>query len=395
MGIPDNNAEPLYSSEKHGRWLWLGMALAFLLLPSPAVLAIPEELAKGNYAILAALLFPVAATWMGWMAWQSFREWSRFGATPLYPDPAPGCAGGQVGGSVMIPRSSGPGEFRATLQCVHVRISGSGKRRNRNETVRWQENQPTFVEPFNSGLRVRFVFDVPGDLPASSEKDRDYHLWRLSLNGRCAGVTLTRQFELPVVQGTDQAGEPLPQAERRRMQTSERARRLEEAQSQIQVTPVAGGLELYSAAGRNLHLAVTLVVMGFLFSGAAGFMISAGDAPVLLPLAFTLFGVPMILGGIISAGRSLRVRIADGRIHQVRYVLGYPVWRRAGELTCASQLDLRKGGSVNKAGETVIFYHLQARVGERSLRVAEGLRGRQLAETFRDAVARMAHLRQD
>lgn len=29
-------AEPIHSSEKAIRWLWLVMALAFLLLPSPA-----------------------------------------------------------------------------------------------------------------------------------------------------------------------------------------------------------------------------------------------------------------------------------------------------------------------------------------------------------------------
>lgn len=40
-------AEPIHSSG----WLWLVMALAFLL-PSPALLAIPRELGKQNRAIL-------------------------------------------------------------------------------------------------------------------------------------------------------------------------------------------------------------------------------------------------------------------------------------------------------------------------------------------------------
>lgn len=389
----ESTAGAIHSSEKATRWLWLAMALAFGLLPLPALLAIPEELGKENWAILLVLLFPAAGAWMGRMAWKSFREWRRFGPTPLYPDPSPGCAGGQVGGAVRLrvhPQVSD--RFRVTLQCVHVRITGSGDNRSRSESVEWQEGQPALVESRGAGAELRFLFDVPDHLPPSSEKDRNYHLWRVMLKGSCAGDELTRQFEVPVVRGEARAQRQLPEAHLRESRTSERMRLLEEAQSQIQVSQIPGGVELYSPAGRNRHLSLLLGFMGLIFSAAAGFLFVADDAPLIMSLAFGLFGIPMVLGAIIVAGRSLRVRIADGRIKQIRYFAGRPLWRREGELASAERLSLKKGSSLNKGEETVIFYHLQARVGERSLRVAEGLPGRQMAETFRDTIVRLARL---
>lgn len=386
-------ADAIYSSEKATRWLWLVMALAFLLLPAPALLAIPEELGKGNWGILLVLLFPLVGGWMGWLAWKSFREWYRFGATPLYADPSPGCAGGQVGGTIQLRVRPRVGEaLRVTLQCVHVRITGSGDNRSRSESVEWQESQPALVESAGSGSALRFVFDVPADLPPSSEKDRNYHFWRLNLKGRCAGDELTRAFEVPVVRGEARAAQPLPEAHVRESRARERMRLLEEAQSQIQVTQIPGGVELYSAAGRNRHLALLLGGMGLIFSGVAAFLVIEQDAPLMMGLVFGLFGVPMLAGAIIVAGRSLRVRLADGRIEQIRYFAGRPLWRREGELTSASRLELHKASSLNKGEETVIYYHLEARVAGRGLRIAEGLPGRQLAETFRDTLIRLARL---
>jgi len=44
------------------------MALAFLGLSLPATLAIPDEVKKGNYAILLVLLFSVVGLGLGWVA---------------------------------------------------------------------------------------------------------------------------------------------------------------------------------------------------------------------------------------------------------------------------------------------------------------------------------------
>lgn len=89
----------------------------------------------------------------------------------------------------------------------------------------------------------------------------------------------------------------------------------------------------------------------------------------MMGVIFGLFGVPMLAGAMIVAGRSLRVRLAGGRIEQIRYFAGRPLWRREAELTSASRLELHKASSLNKGEETVIYYHLAARVWPRSLRV--------------------------
>lgn len=372
------------------------MALVFLGLPSPALLALPEELGRGNHAILAVLLFPAAGLWMGWMAVRALLDWRRFGPTPLWLDPHPGCAGGQVGGTVKLGMPATGDPFRVTLQCVHVRVSGSGKNRRRSESVVWQHHQPPLVEADTGGTRLRFLFDVPGELPASSEESRNYHFWRVALKGKPGGHKLERYYEIPVVRGEARAANPLPESHVRETARREEIRLLEEAQSQVQVTPLPDGLELYSAAGRHKALSAVTVLFGLFFSGAAVFLFyQVPDEGLMLAFmgtVFMLFGAPMVVGGVYMAGRALRVRLVGGRVEAIRYFAGRPLFRRRGTLTDSSRLELTSGGSVTRGNEAVAFFHLEAHVDGRKLRLAEGLAGRQLAEAFRDTVIRLAGL---
>lgn len=391
-----NNNEPIRSSGKATIWLWGFMALVFLGLPSPALLALPEELGKDNYAILGVLLFPAAGLWMGWMAVRALLDWRRFGPTPLWLDPHPGCAGGQVGGTIKLGVPATGEAFRITLQCVHVRVSGSGKNRSRSESVVWQHHQPPLVEADTGGARLRFLFDVPGELPASSGKSRNYHFWRVSLKGEPGGRKLKRHYEIPVVQGEARAANPLPESHLRETARREEIRLLEEAQSQVQVTPLPDGLELYSAAGRHKAMSAMLVLFGLAFAGAGVFLlyqaVDEGLMPGFMAVVFMLIGVPMAFGGIYMAGRALRVKLVNGHLESIRYFAGRPLFRRRATLTDSSRLELAGAGSMTQGDETVEFFHLVARVDGRKLRLAEGLAGRQLAEAFRDTVVRLAGL---
>ena len=76
------------------------MAVFWNLISTPLLFAIPEELDKGNTAILLAGLFP--AVGLGLLVWaaKATRRWLAVGATPLTLDPYPGSIGGQVAGSI-------------------------------------------------------------------------------------------------------------------------------------------------------------------------------------------------------------------------------------------------------------------------------------------------------
>jgi hypothetical protein len=90
---PEWNDGEIKGSSKAEAILLTVMALAGLGLSSPAVLAIPEELKRGNYPILLALLFWVVGGGLLWVAAKRARQWLKFGTLVFRPEPLPGSWG--------------------------------------------------------------------------------------------------------------------------------------------------------------------------------------------------------------------------------------------------------------------------------------------------------------
>ena len=396
---PSSVNGPIYSSERYSYWFWLGFGGLCLALSTPALFAIPSELAQGNWAILVILLFVFLGLWLLRQGHRGWRNWRYYGPLPVLMDPQPGAIGGDIGGRIRLPiplQADNP--YRLTLQCLHSYVSGSGKNRRRNESLLWQQEYIPFITADGDGTELRFIFQPPAHLPASEPQNQNsYHLWKLLLCGSRQPVPLERTYTLPVRQGEQRSQLIIPDTHTQQQAELSRVLALESVDSQIKVTPIDGGLQIHSPFGLHIGMKLGLFLVGVIFAAAATFLIGLAmeESGMLWIMAgiFALFGYPMLVAGLFAVGRSLTAEIRSTRLHTVRYWFGIPLWRRHLNLSQAAQLSLQEGTKTSDGRRHTEYVHLVAKEQGRSVRIAEDIAGRQAAEVLRDSLIRLLGLR--
>ncbi len=188
------------SGAKQSLIVMLFIAVFWNGVSSPILFVLEDELNKGNYAALIALLFPLVGLYLIKKLWQMTREWYRFGIIELVMDPFPGSIGGHVGGSLLIKNNrqfSTP--YNIELECVHSYVSGSGDNRSRRESIKWAEGGLAKVASTGNGVLVKCRFDVPEHLPESNvEQKGNYYFWRLKVKADTSGIAFNRDYNIPV-----------------------------------------------------------------------------------------------------------------------------------------------------------------------------------------------------
>lgn len=388
---------PIFSDERRGYWwLWLFGGL-FILISLPAVLAIPEEWAKGNKAILAALLFPAAGLWIVGLGVRQFRNWRFYGPAPLTLDPHPGQIGGDIGGRIQLGRRSDSRQtYRVNLQCLYSRVTGSGKNRRRSETLVWQDDKAAYREGAGRGTELSFVFQPPENLPASETPSDNYHFWRLLLTGPREPVALDRTYTLPARSGTGRSGVSIPERFLEDQQRRDALAALEAAAGEVQLEQISGGIRLHSPIGRHSGMKLGFLAFGLVFAASGGFLVrEALDERLFLWLMaapFLLIGVIMVCGGLFMLGRSLDVEITDHEIRRRRYWFGLPMGQRFLRISVAPALSVTRSGGSSDGRKHVEYCHIQADVAGDKLRIAEDIRTRDTAEALLNEIRRwLAH----
>lgn len=386
------------SGQQSAYRMLLFIGVVCLALSLPGTLAIPEEIGKGNWAILLVLIFVAVGLWMLFLAWKAWRNWRFYGPMPLYPDPCPGQLGGHVAGHIRFARDW-PASVPVTiqLQCVRRWVSGSGKNRSTRENVLWSEEMVAQRQSQGQETRFQFQFSPPKTLPATEPKSDDYRLWRVHLETEgLQGIALDRTYEIPVQYGEQLTAQPLPDTFLAQQQRQRDVQTLTDVAEQIEWHQTGDHLQLISRAGRQWGFHLTLLAVGLIMSGAAAFLFdeAAREGAMLYFMAavFSLFGVPMTIGGWFCIFRG---QTADIRGHDVvvqRQWMGFTLWQRKGVLQDAAQLKISSAGSYNAGTRSVEFFHLECTHQGKSLRLAEGIRGREQAEALRDGVARVIGL---
>lgn len=116
------------SNNKAGYLTMLLLGGLFLAFGAPvSYLAINDELAKGNYAVLLVLVFPLIGALLMWQGRSKLKLWQKIGKTPFFADPFPGNAGGQIGGYFQLAQGKFVNPPQCVLRCLHKYDSGSGK----------------------------------------------------------------------------------------------------------------------------------------------------------------------------------------------------------------------------------------------------------------------------
>ena len=385
LGHKDWASATIRSDAKSTFYLAWALTLFWNLLSSPLFFAIPDELSKGNYAILLAGMFP--AVGLGLLLWaiKVTRRWRAIGATPLTLDPYPGSIGGQVGGAIETNiQYRGSDKFKVTLSCLCSYMSGSGKNRKRLESVKWSAEGFAQTEPYGRGSRLLFCFDVPQGLPQSEIKDKRYYLWRLNLKSDGAAIDINRNFELPVFATAQPSRQIHVDSSSHPLAEEQRADRIDAV---MHMQQTADGVELNFPVGRNAGFNGGLVTLGLLFF-ASGLIASYLGGPLVLTVIFSVVGGAIALGGLYSLLNSLQVRIGKQGVQTRRSLLGVIIRKASAPVSEVQKLRIHKTGSVTSGSSHKVFFAIRAHLRNgKKITVAESLIGQGAAEQVAEALA--------
>lgn len=374
------------SSAQRAHWMmWLfalllnGITVALLLRAGEFITRFKQEPAS-----LFILAFPLAGLVLTALAARATAQWRRFGRTPLVLDPFPGSLGGHVGGTIDLPIAAERGQlFKVQLSCIRSYVSGTGKRRTRRTSARWQAEGACHNTPVRGATRLTFRFDTPADLPASDiKKSQNYHLWRVAVSASLEGVDFARHYDIPVFATVEQSA-GIAVGTESHPDTTDMA--MDGIASVAQIQPVPGGIEASFPAMQRPGQGLLLVLFGSTFAGI-GIAAGIGGSAILVSTIFTFVGSLMAAAGAFYLGKSLRVKVSREGIVSRRFVFGYPITTRRLSARELSAIKIVKVGSVSSGQKTTLVYQLHALGADsRKFPVAERLNGLAEAELLKES----------
>lgn len=351
------------------------------------VYALPSEMAKKNYPFLFTMLFPLAGLALGYQWLKARRLRQLFGATLLRPDPLPGCAGGQVGGEFEVNAAAFKEAITVNLECASYSRRGKDTQR----TLLWQDHQSAYAERSANGSKHRFCFDVPDDLPATHDDNRNYVRWTLMAEGEVAhqqAKTFKRSWHLPVVHGNAHMADSLPLAFREKNKANKQEQANSSALQQIDIESTQDAMRIVSRSGRHTRSAVGLALFGLVFIVAGLFplvMAIRGDSFMwLFGGVFCSVGLLILSVGIFLWGRELEVRVDRSGLWVMRSLLARPVYQRSLAFPSSSVEVVRTMRSRVNNELTKEYFALKASCGGVQQTIAEGIEGRHAAEALQD-----------
>ncbi len=365
-------------------WISLLFGVAFTGISLPGVLAVPDEIANGNYAILLVLLFPLVGLGAFALFIHSILAWRKFGRTEVVLDPVPGSIGGDFGGSLEIGiRWKHDLKMDVTLDCQHLRTTGSGKNRSTKTSVVWQRQGIATITPTPAGIRCEFRFDIPEGVPQSEAASRDYHRWLLQLECDLPGIDFKRSFVVPIFRT------PVAQRSSLKVGYVKDSAPLQQAPDNIvRINDSSEGLVFYYPWHRHWWMGFMTTVVGTIFV-LAGFFVGKESGDILFPIAFGGIGGVCAMIGLYVLGNTLTTTVTNQGIRIVRSVFGIRFQRKAARENII-RLDRRIGSQMQTGASMRVYYAIDAHTRDnRRITIADTLEGSRLAD-FVEAKIRRA-----
>lgn len=394
------NDSSIHSNEKSSHWILAIFGLIFFIMSAPVLTVIPEEIQKGDYSILIALLFPIVGLGMIFSSWKMRQKFLYFGHTPLTLSPPTGQIGGQVGGRIDIAKPWEERVLTISLTCVHTYKRGSGKNATTHTKILWQEHDIPVDKPSlenNNHSHLEFCFDVPADKPTQKNHSGPGTIsWRLSVEGIIGGTQFSRSWKVPVEEGTKSSHIVIPDAHK---ETSHRAK-LKQAEvsinKQIVTIDTSTGLDIVSEQGRHLSMSLFMVIFGSIFTAAGCLLFYKayqGESMlwIMAPIFFSI-GSSIFLFGIFLLGRKLECKIINDTAYTRRSVFGQILYTREIKLTSPEQIIIKTtmtSTSGQKRTEfTAIYAHQNAHVSanttrQKKIKLVEGIEGKAAGEAMK------------
>jgi len=343
--------------------------------PLPFVLY-SEILEKQNYVAIVGLLFPIVG--IGLLVWavRRTKEWTRFGAAPVTLDPFPGSIGGHVGGTIdlKLPYDTSH-QFELSLTNIHSYMSGSGKNRSQREKAVWQDATIAHAEISARGTRLTFRFDIPeGFNESDTEKDDNYHEWRLNLHAELAGTDLDRNYDLPVYATATQS-RFLSNIAVQQSRNKQRAIDDQSVRDAVNLQTTSSGKQMFFPMGRHVGSSIGGCVVGGIFA-AVGWFLVVQESHAIFGSVFAGMGSLIGLACMYMMLNSLQVTITSGEITTVRRLLGITIRRKSMHRNVFASFGKSSTFKTQTGSKHIIYYsvHTIDRDGNK-LVVGEGFKG--------------------
>ena len=363
--------------------LWAFAAFWNLIAWPTGVLVIRAALEQGNRLALIGLLFPVVGLGLLVAAARATIRERKFGVSVLELATKPGLVGHGLAGTVRAASDALPTSgYLATLTCVNVRTTGSGKNRSTTETVCWQDQETVSGQRTASGAgrgietTIPVRFRIPPDVaPTDDTNPSDRTVWRLQVTAAVPGVDYTAAFELPVFR-TEKSLEPVTGDEEKLLGPAPESLPYQQPhESPIRVSSGPRGTQIVFPAARNPGAALGLSAFAALWGSVVWLLFAVKAGPFfigvfgLVELAFIYGVLRMWLWVVeVTAGRD-DVAIASGFV-----VVGEPARIPAADV---AGVEVQIG---MQAGSTV-YYGLQiVRKDDRKATAGSGIRDKREAE---------------
>jgi hypothetical protein len=277
-------------SARAAAYVAIAFAVLWNLISLPAALLVPGEIAKGNTAAAAALLFPSIGVGLAVWAIRAWLQLKRFKAATLTLQRMPVALGGRLKGTIRV-ESEVPvtADFGLELECVETVTRGSGKNRSTEEKLLWQRQWRVPRHQCQIGSFTTIPVDValPAGQPATSLDDGDGKIaWRLEVAGECPGPDFWSKFELPVFE-TAETPEPAEMPEAPALTERPDTRALAALGIDYRRTP-QGSEEWTFRRGHHKGVALAISAFAAAWSVASVVLLTAG-APLLIAIVFLLF----------------------------------------------------------------------------------------------------------
>ncbi len=361
------------SSASQGRFRGGLLVLLWWALCLPATIAIPAELERGNFGILAVLALDAVGLYLLYLVFRDYLDWRRYGRSPLLLHEYPLVTGRPMVGEIRFARPlPARSRVRVTLNQVHSAATGSGSSPHRNRVVEWQDHQHVSPESFASGSRLRFRFELPADRPASEEPARSFRYWELHVAGPDLKPPLPRHYDIRVEQGASSEN-----AVDRRLDAAADEAGQDTAQTWgLRWGP--GGLERYEGLAERWRPALGVLLFAAGFGTACALVWGLEEIgrlrwPLVVP--FGLASSAILLYGLFLLLGSQRLTVSHRGLCSQHNLLGMPVYRREIAAGDVGRVVVRRTGQVNRQGETFIEWAVIAedRSGKAHVRLVEGL----------------------
>jgi hypothetical protein len=283
--------------------LWAFAGLWNLIAWPSGVLAVRAALEQGNRLAWIGLVFPVVGVGLLVAAIRATIRERKFGVSVLELSTRPGVVGHGLAGTVRAGCDLLPtGGFVATLSCVNVRTTGSGKNRSTTETIRWQDQEtPPGQRTTRSAGRgiettIPVRFRIPADVaPSDDANPDDRTVWRLEVTAAVPGVDYDAVFEVPVFR-TGESAEPVTGDEEKVLgPVPESLPYQQPRNSPIRVSTGPRGTQILFPAARNPGAAAAISFFAALWGAVVWLLVAVKAGPLFIGI-FGLTELALLYG---------------------------------------------------------------------------------------------------